>query len=74
MLKSIRIFLSIAAHIDYGTWQMDIKTVFLNGHPEEDIYIMQLYDFIAKDREQRVCKLQINLWTKAGVSQLEHPF
>ena len=31
MIKSIRILLSIAAHVDYEIWQMDVKTSFLNG-------------------------------------------
>ncbi|PKI72263.1 hypothetical protein CRG98_007337 [Punica granatum] len=39
MLKSIRIMLAIAAHYDYEVWQMDVKTAFLNGHIEEDIFI-----------------------------------
>ena len=39
MLKSIRILLSIAACLDYEIWQMDVKTAFLNGNLEEDIYM-----------------------------------
>ena len=39
-LKSIWILLSIAAHFDYEIWQMDVKTVFLNGSLDECIYIM----------------------------------
>ena len=31
MLNSIRIMLAIAAHLDYKIWQIDVKTVFLNG-------------------------------------------
>ena len=42
MLKSIRIFLSIAACLDYEIWQMDVKTAFLNDNLEEDIYMQQL--------------------------------
>ena len=49
MLKSIRILLSIAAHYDYEIWQMDVKTTFLNGNLEEEIYMMQLEGFIAKN-------------------------
>ena len=41
MLKSIRILLSIAAHLDYEIWQMDVKTAFLNGRLEESIYMIQ---------------------------------
>ena len=40
MLKSIRILLSIAAHYDYEIWQMDVKTKFLNGNLEEEIYMI----------------------------------
>ena len=48
MLKSIRILLSIAAHLNYEIWKMDVKTAFLNGHLEECFYMMQPYGFIEK--------------------------
>ena len=50
MLKSIKILLSIAAHYDYEIWQMDFKTAFLNSNLEEEIYMMQLEGFIAKNQ------------------------
>ena len=50
MLKSIRILLSIAVYYyDYEIWQMDVKTVFLNGNLEEEIYMLQPESFIAKN-------------------------
>ena len=52
MLKSIQILLSIAAHLDYEIWQMDVKTAFLNGHLEEDIYMMQPDGFVAKTKSK----------------------
>ncbi|KAK8696687.1 hypothetical protein V6N13_001819 [Hibiscus sabdariffa] len=39
MFKSIRILLAIAAFHDYEIWQMDVKTAFLNGKLEEDVYM-----------------------------------
>ena len=39
MLKSVRIMLAIATF--YEIWQMDIKTVFLNGFLEEELYMIQ---------------------------------
>ena len=48
MIKSIRIPLFIAAHMDYEIWQMDVKTTFLNESLEEIIYMVQLEGFIAK--------------------------
>ncbi|KAL5563191.1 hypothetical protein UlMin_032938 [Ulmus minor] len=62
MLKSIRILLSIGAHLDYEIWQMDVKTAFLNGRLEENIYMIQPEGFIAKGQEHRVCKLQRSIY------------
>ena len=39
MLKSIQILLAVAAKLDYEIWQMDVKTAFLNGNLEKDIYM-----------------------------------
>ena len=39
MLKSIKILLSIAACLNFEIWQMDVKTAFLNGNLEVDIYM-----------------------------------
>ncbi|KAH9781613.1 hypothetical protein KPL71_008538 [Citrus sinensis] len=57
-----RILLSIAAVLDYKIWQMDVKTAFLNGHLEENIYIQQPDGFIQKGQEHMVCKLQRSIY------------
>ena len=46
MLKSIRIFLSIAVHFVYEIWQLDIKIAILNGNIDECIYLMQPDEFV----------------------------
>jgi len=46
MLKSIQIILAIAAYFDYEIWQMDVKTTFLNGNLEEDMYMIQPEGFV----------------------------
>ena len=46
MLKSVRIMLEIAAFYDYEIWQMDVKTAFLNGFLEEELYMMQPEGFV----------------------------
>jgi Reverse transcriptase (RNA-dependent DNA polymerase) len=33
--------LAIAAFHDFEIWQMDVKTAFLNGNLEEDVYMIQ---------------------------------
>ena len=62
MLKSIRILLSISTHYDYEIWKMDVKTAFLKGNLEEEIYMMQLEGFIAKNQEYMVCKLKRSIY------------
>ena len=62
MLKSIKILLSIAACYDYEICQMDVKTTFLNGNLEEEIYMMQLEGFIVKNQEDMICKLRRSIY------------
>ncbi|KAK8534611.1 hypothetical protein V6N12_057255 [Hibiscus sabdariffa] len=60
MFKSIRILLAIAAFHDYEIWQMDVKTAFLNGKHEEDVYMTQPEGFVTPENAGKVCKLQRN--------------
>ncbi|KAL0401969.1 UNVERIFIED_CONTAM: Retrovirus-related Pol polyprotein from transposon TNT 1-94 [Sesamum latifolium] len=62
MAKSIRILLAIAAWYDYEIWQMDVKTVFLNGFVEEEIFMDQPEGFTAVGEEQIVCRLQRSIY------------
>ncbi|KAH9666169.1 hypothetical protein KPL70_020543 [Citrus sinensis] len=50
------ILLSIAAVLDYEIWQMDVKTAFLNGHLEENIYMQQPDGFIPKGQEHMLLR------------------
>ncbi|XP_077247228.1 uncharacterized protein LOC143886944 [Tasmannia lanceolata] len=70
MLKSIRILLAIAAHYDYEIWQMDVKTAFLNGNIQDDIYMVQPEGFEAAEEDNhKVCKLQRSIY---GLKQTSH--
>ncbi|KAL0289080.1 UNVERIFIED_CONTAM: hypothetical protein Sradi_7081600 [Sesamum radiatum] len=62
MAKSIRIMLAIAAWYAYEIWQMDMKTAFLNGFVEEEIYMDQPKDFTSVGEEQKVCHLQRSIY------------
>ncbi|KAK8569060.1 hypothetical protein V6N12_007592 [Hibiscus sabdariffa] len=62
MIKSIRILLAVAAFHDYEIWQMDVKTAFLNGKLEEDVYMTQPEGFVAPENARKVCKLQRSIY------------
>src|SRR6266511_3558187 len=62
MLKSVRIMLAIAAFYDYEIWQMDVKTAFLNGFLEEELYMMQPEGFVDPKGANKVCKLQRSIY------------
>ena len=62
MFKSIRILLAIAAYSDYEIWQMDVKTAFLNGTLEEDVYMTQPEGFTFPENAGKVCKLQRSIY------------
>nr|GEY35684.1 putative LRR receptor-like protein kinase [Tanacetum cinerariifolium] len=38
-IEAIRLFLAYAAHKDFTVFQMDVKTVFLNGILNEEVYV-----------------------------------
>ena len=42
---------------------MDVKTVFLNGVVEEEVYVEQPLDFETHDRETHVCRLKKSLYS-----------
>jgi hypothetical protein len=56
-LTTIRALLSLAASHGLLVHQMDVKTIFLNGELEEEIYMNQPDGFIEKCQEGKVCKL-----------------
>lgn len=52
-----RIFLALVTHYDLELYQMDVKTTFLNGNLDENIYMRQPKGFEEKGKEHLVCKL-----------------
>ena len=64
MIKSIRILLAIAAHMDLEVWQMDVKTAFLHGYLEKgrDIYMQQPQGYVKKGEEHLVWKLKKSIY------------
>ena len=55
---SLRIIMALVAHFDLELQQMDVKTAFLNGELEEEVYMKQPEGFPSSDGEQLLCKLK----------------
>ncbi|GKC75827.1 retrotransposon protein, putative, ty1-copia subclass, partial [Tanacetum coccineum] len=61
-IRAIKHLISIAAYYDYEIWQMDVKTAFLNGYLDEDIYMVQPEGFVNLNHPRKVCKLQRSIY------------
>ena len=64
-MTSIRMVLSIAANMNLEVEQLDVKTTFLHGDLEEEIYMQQPEGFVKSGKEHLVCRLKKSLWVKA---------
>ena len=59
-LESIRIILAFASYMDFKLHQMDVKSAFLNGFLEEEVYVKQppgFEDFKNPDRSLHMLTL-----------------
>jgi len=59
---TIRCILALGAALDMEIHQMDVKTAFLNGKLEEEIYMDQPQGFAQEGKEHLVCKLKKALY------------
>uniref|UniRef100_A0AAV1UWT9 Reverse transcriptase Ty1/copia-type domain-containing protein n=2 Tax=Peronospora matthiolae TaxID=2874970 RepID=A0AAV1UWT9_9STRA len=59
---SIRVVLSMAAKYGLMLYQMDVKTAFLNGSLNEDIYMDQPDGYLDATQPDYVCKLKRSLY------------
>ena len=57
----------------YEIWQMDVKTIFLNGFIKEELYMIQKEGFVNPEGFYQVCKaLAILLRTGVSILELEY--
>ena len=61
-MTSIRTVLSIAASMNLEVEQLDVKTTFLHGDLEEEIYMQQPEGFVERGKEHLVCRLKKSLY------------
>ncbi|GJY33546.1 retrovirus-related pol polyprotein from transposon TNT 1-94 [Tanacetum coccineum] len=61
-LESIRILLAYACALDFKLFQMDVKSAFLNGFINKEVYMAQLLGFIDFEKPDHVYKLKKALY------------
>jgi len=61
-LDTIRTLIALTTQKGWSTYQLDVKSAFLNGVLEEEIYIEQLPGFVVKGQEAKVLRLKKALY------------
>lgn len=61
-MASFRMLVATAAHYDWPLHQLDIKTAFLHGELEEEIYMQQPPFYQEADAPHKVCRLHKALY------------
>lgn len=56
-LKTVRLFLALAAKNDGKVHHLDVKSAFLNGELHEEVYVLQSEGFEKEGEEQKVYRL-----------------
>nr|KAJ0188603.1 hypothetical protein LSAT_V11C900505350 [Lactuca sativa] len=56
-IEAIRLFLAYASYMNFIVYQMDVKTVFLHGVLEEEVFLNQAPGFVDKDHPDYVYRL-----------------
>ncbi|KAI5345334.1 hypothetical protein L3X38_013211 [Prunus dulcis] len=61
-LDTIRTLIALAAQKGWKLWQLDVKSAFLNGVLEEEVYVDQPDGFVVKGDEDKVYRLRKALY------------
>lgn len=61
-METIRLIISLAAQEKWKIYQMDVKTVFLNGFIEKYIYVEEPLGYEVEGHEEKVLKLKKSLY------------
>ncbi|GJW82494.1 retrovirus-related pol polyprotein from transposon TNT 1-94 [Tanacetum coccineum] len=62
LIEAIRIFIANAASKNMTIYQMDVKTIFLNGELKEEVYVSQPEGFVDPDHPTHVYHLKKALY------------
>ena len=61
-LDGVRTLLAYATHNGFKVYQIDVKSTFLNGILDEEVYIEQPKGFIDPNKKYMVCKIHKTLY------------
>jgi hypothetical protein len=64
--------LSIVVAFDFEVEQMDVKTTFVHGDLEEEIYMKRLEGFVVKGKKELVCKMKKSLYNLKQSPRMWH--
>lgn len=60
--ETIKVILALAAQWKLDVFQLDVKSAFLNGELQEEVFVEQPLDFVKDGEEGKVYKLQKALY------------
>ncbi|GKD98897.1 putative ribonuclease H-like domain-containing protein, partial [Tanacetum coccineum] len=61
-IEAIRLFLAYASYMDFTVYQMDVKSAFLYGTIEEEVYVSQPPGFVDPEFPNKVYKVEKALY------------
>jgi Reverse transcriptase (RNA-dependent DNA polymerase) len=61
-IEIIRLLISLASQNKWSIFQMDVKSIFLNGVLEEEVHIEQSFGYVKVGKEHMVLKLKKTLY------------
>ncbi|GJR97445.1 zinc finger, CCHC-type containing protein [Tanacetum coccineum] len=70
-ITTIRLLLALVAIHNLVIYQMDVKTTFLNGDLDEEVYMKQPEGFVMPGNEHKVCNLVKSLYGLTDQNQVD---
>ena len=62
IIEEIRMFISYKMNKNFNVYRMDVKSAFLNGELEEEVYIEKHQGFSLLEDKDMVCRLKKDLY------------
>lgn len=60
--ETVRVIVALASWQRWEIWQLHVKSAFLNGPLEEEVYVLQYPGFESQGKEENVLKLSKALY------------